>query len=68
MPAIHWRMPVILAREDEERWMDSAATSFEKVPPLLKPFPGELMTAHEVSKRMNNPKYDAPDCSAPLEG
>jgi len=26
------------------------------------------MVAHEVSKRMNNPKYDAPDCSAPVDG
>jgi putative SOS response-associated peptidase YedK len=35
---------------------------------LLKPFPADLMAAHDVSKRMNNPKYDAPDCSAPMEG
>jgi putative SOS response-associated peptidase YedK len=35
---------------------------------LLKPFPAELMAPHEVSKQMNNPKYDAPDCSAPVEG
>ena len=25
------------------------------------------MEAHEVSKRVNNPKYDAPHCSAPVE-
>jgi hypothetical protein len=37
------------------------------VQPLLKPFPADLMPAHEVSKRMNNPKYDAPDFSAPVE-
>jgi hypothetical protein len=34
---------------------------------LVKPFPAELMDAHEISKRINNPKYDAPDCSAPVE-
>jgi hypothetical protein len=40
---------------------------FDKVPSLLKPFPAELMAAHEISKRINNPKYDAPDCNAPVE-
>jgi hypothetical protein len=42
--------------------------SFDKVQSLLNPFPPDLMAAHEVSKRMNNPKYDAPDCSAPVVG
>jgi len=35
---------------------------------LLKPFPGVLIAAHEVSNRMDNPKYDVSDCSAPVEG
>lgn len=68
MRTIHGRMPVILDRDDEDRWLDCPATPFEKVQSLLKPFPSDLMAAHEVSKRMNNPKYDAPDCSAPVEG
>ena len=67
MRTIHRRMPVILHREDEERWLDCTATPFDKVQSLLKPFPADLMAACEVSKRMNNPKYDAPDCSAPVE-
>jgi hypothetical protein len=29
---------------------------------LLKPFPSDLMATHEVSKRVNNPKYDLPEC------
>lgn len=67
MGRIHRRMPLILHREDEERWLDCAAHDFEKVRSLVKPFPSDLMTAHEVSRRVNNPKYDAPDCNAPLE-
>jgi putative SOS response-associated peptidase YedK len=59
---------VILHRDDEDRWLDCPATPFDKVQSLLKPFQSDLMAAHEVSKRMNNPKYDAPDCSAPVEG
>ena len=61
-------MPVILQREDEAQWLDCSAVTFDKVQPLLKPFPVELMAAHEISKRINNPKYDAPDCVAPVEG
>jgi putative SOS response-associated peptidase YedK len=68
MRAIHRRMPVILHREDEAKWLDCSATPFDKVQSLLKSFPADLMAAHEVSKRMNNPKYDAPDCSAPVAG
>ncbi|HYA30023.1 MAG TPA: SOS response-associated peptidase [Acidobacteriota bacterium] len=67
MRTIHRRMPVILHRDDEERWLDCSANPFDKVQSLLKPFPSDLMAAHEVSKRMNNPKYDAPDCSAPVQ-
>ena len=68
MRSIHRRMPVILKREDEEQWLDCAATPFHKVQAVLKPFPADLMAAHEISNRINNPKYDAPDCVAPMEG
>jgi putative SOS response-associated peptidase YedK len=68
MRTIHRRMPVILHREDEGKWLACSAPSFDEVQSLLKPFPSDLMEAHEVSKRINNPKYDAPDCVAPVEG
>lgn len=67
MRTIHRRMPVILHREDEEKWLDCSDTPFDKLQSLLKPFPSDLMAAHEISKRINNPKYDAPDCSAPVD-
>ena len=68
MRLIHRRMPLILYRKDKDRWLDCLANDFAKVQSLVKPFPSALMAAHEVSKRMNNPNYDAPDCSAPVEG
>jgi putative SOS response-associated peptidase YedK len=68
MRHIHRRMPLILHREDEEKWLVCAANDFDKVQSLVKPFPADIMAAHEVSRRVNNPKYDAPECSAPLEG
>jgi putative SOS response-associated peptidase YedK len=67
MRPIHRRMPVILARESEPAWLDCSANPFDKVQSFLKPFPSDLMAAHEISKRVNNPKYDAPDCIAPVE-
>ena len=68
MRRIHRRMPVILQREDEERWLDCDANPFDKVQALVQPFPSELMAAHEVSKRVNNPKYVGADCSAAVDG
>jgi len=64
---IHRRMPVIVSKDDEEHWLACSSNSFGKVQAILKPFPAELMAAHEVSRQMNNPKYDAPDASAPVE-
>ena len=59
MEQIHDRMPVILHREDEPRWIspipDPSLTT------LLKPFPAELMEAFPVSKLVNSPKNDAPE-------
>jgi putative SOS response-associated peptidase YedK len=59
---IHNRMPVILRPEDEESWLDVFRTSFAKASSLLKPYPDELMTAHDVSTVVNSAKYDGPDC------
>lgn len=46
---IHNRMPVVLAREDESIWMDSAQT-FDRVEKLLCPFPYG-MSAQNVDQR-----------------
>jgi len=67
MKPIHNRMPLILKRGDEERWLDCAANDFAAVNEIVKPFDSDLMAAHEVSRRINNPKYEAPDCNAPVE-
>jgi putative SOS response-associated peptidase YedK len=42
-------MPVILRPEDEAQWLDASRTPFVKVKSLLKPYPDELMDAHDVS-------------------
>ncbi len=65
MASIHNRMPVILDREDEERWLDPDVTEAEQLLPLLRPYPAQAMAAYPVSRAVNSPLHDAPDV---LEG
>jgi SOS response associated peptidase (SRAP) len=64
--AIHNRMPVILQSEDEEQWLDASRTPFAKAKSALKPYPDELMDAHDVSPIVNSAKYDGPECIKPV--
>ena len=63
---IHDRMPVILRPEDQEQWLDVSRTAFGKAPSLLKPYPAELMDAHDVSTVVNSARYDGPECIKPV--
>ena len=58
---IHDRMPVIVAKEDYDRWLDPR-TPPEEIEKILKPFPAEAMEARPVSPVVNNPKTDQPEC------
>jgi putative SOS response-associated peptidase YedK len=61
-------MPVILRPEDEDQWLDVYRTSFAKAQSLLKPYPDELMDAHDVSPIVNSAKYDGPECIRLVSG
>jgi len=67
MRPIHDRIPAILHSEDDENWIDCAANPFDKVAPLLVPYPSDQMAAHITSTRVNNTRYNEPDCGAPVE-
>jgi putative SOS response-associated peptidase YedK len=62
---IHNRMPVILEPETYEQWLDPTEQSPDKLNGLLKPYPDSKMTAYAVSKLVNNPKNDSPECVVP---
>ena len=47
------RMPAILAPADHEAWLGGDA---EVARATLRPYPGELMQAYAVSRRVNSPK------------
>ena len=54
---IHDRMPVILHREDEKKWLQHDLAK-EAIDSLLDTFPSMEMKAYPVSTRVNSPKND----------
>lgn len=54
---LHHRMPVVLPREEERRWLEADA---EDLDDLLAPYPGG-MDAYPVSRVVNDPSNDAPE-------
>jgi putative SOS response-associated peptidase YedK len=62
---IHDRMPVILPERFEDRWLDPAEASRERLLALLTPYPAVGMTAYDVTPVVNNAGHDAPDCILP---
>ena len=63
---IHNRMPVILAPDDYDRWLDPAVQKPEQLAPLLGPYPSDEMTADPVSTFVNSPANDGPQCIEPV--
>jgi len=66
MSTLHNRMPVILGPSDYPLWLDPLVQEPERLIPLLAPAPEEL-AAHPVSKYVNSPRNDSPDCLAPMK-
>jgi putative SOS response-associated peptidase YedK len=55
---IHNRMPVILAPEQYDFWLDRHNEDVAALTRLLQPFPGRAMQAMHVSKRVNGSRND----------
>ena len=64
---VHNRMPAILLPEHEAKWLDPTVTDPAFLSPLLKPYPAELMDGYCVSRAVNSPVNDSPECIAPEE-
>ncbi len=63
---LHHRMPVILAPDAYDLWLDPA-TPGAQVQALLRPAPSEWFTAYRVSPKINSPANDDPALIAPLD-
>jgi len=65
MEKIHNRMPVILSPAAYRLWLDPAERAADELAKLLKPYPASQMAAFPVSRLVNDPKNDSPECVAP---
>lgn len=63
---IHDRMPVILAEESYQAWLDPAGADLKELKSLLVPFDTLRMKVHPVSRYVNRPGNEGPECIAPL--
>jgi putative SOS response-associated peptidase YedK len=61
---IHDRMPVIVAPEDYQRWLDPELQKPEQIVPLLRPYPSEPLETYAVSTLVNSPARDDERCVA----
>ena len=64
---IHHRMPVILPQDAYAEWLASDEQSADVLQPLLTPYSDEEMEAYPVSRFVNRPINDSPECIAPFE-
>lgn len=64
MRPIHHRMPVMLAPEQFDPWLDPRLTSPEELAPLLRPAPAAAMSAVALDPRVNSVRHDGPECLA----
>jgi len=61
---IHDRMPVILARDAYDVWLDPASER-DELTGLLAPYPVDEMEAYPVSRFVNSPSNNDPRCIEP---
>ena len=61
---IHERMPVIVAPDAYDVWLDPASDS-DELTGLLVPFPEDGMEAYPVSRFVNSPSNNDPRCVEP---
>jgi putative SOS response-associated peptidase YedK len=60
---IHDRMPVVVPADAESAWLSAGPTARAD---LCRPYPGDDLTADEISTRVNDPAHDDPSVIEPL--
>lgn len=61
---IHERMPVILSPQNYDLWLDSSS-KVDRLQDLLAPYPAAAMQVYPVSRSVNSPKNNSPECKQP---
>ncbi len=63
---LHNRMPVIIPPEKRAFWLDPNNDATAQLASLLEPYDASALTFHEVSRFVNSPQNNTPQCIAPL--
>ena len=63
---IHDRMPVILAPDQFDDWLDVRGVDAPEAKKMLKPAPDAFLSVTEVDPRVNNPRNDGPELHTPM--
>jgi putative SOS response-associated peptidase YedK len=61
---IHERMPVVLAEQDWDRWLDTAFSDTAVLSGLLQPFDPKALESWPVSREVNAPRNQGPELIA----
>jgi len=64
----HNRMPVILRKENEDRWLSPSPLVGYELPEILAPYPAEGMIAYPVPSRVNDVLEDGEELVRPVAG
>ena len=64
---LHHRMPVIVRPDDFSVWLGEGANDLEAVQGVMDSATDDGLTVHPVSKRVNSPRNNDPECLLPIE-
>lgn len=64
--ALHDRMPVIIAPEHFDVWLDCRSGTTADIMHLLAPAPDNYLDILEVSRKLNNPRNEGPEVQEPV--
>ena len=65
MKKIHDRMPLILQKDNESKWLDSSKNDPEEIKEMIEELPNDCFESWNVSKLVNTPTNNNPECIEP---
>jgi putative SOS response-associated peptidase YedK len=66
MRPIHHRMPVVLPEENWKAWLDLPGDQAKQLLKLLRPCAADVLMAYPVTREVNRPAFDRPECLEPV--
>jgi putative SOS response-associated peptidase YedK len=64
---VHNRMPVIVEPAHYDRWLDPGAHEAADLIEILRPYPADQMSYYAVSRYVNSPENEGPECIRPAD-